>query len=53
MTRAMLLLLGCLGTVDAGAYYLFEQPVFDHDKEHKRVRIWPRTTLVHKLRFPK
>ena len=32
-----------------GALYLMEQPVFGHDKEHKRVRIWPKKTVIYKL----
>ena len=32
-----------------GALYLMEQPVFGHDKEHKRIRVWPRKTVIYKL----
>lgn len=32
-----------------GAYYLMEQPVFGHDVNHQRVRVWPKRTLVYKL----
>jgi hypothetical protein len=31
------------------AYYLMEQPVFGHDKNHERVRIWPRKTMIYKV----
>lgn len=32
-----------------GALYLMEQPVFGHDKNHERVQLWPKETLVYKL----
>jgi len=32
-----------------GSYFLMEQPVFGHDKQHGRVRLWPRKMLVYKL----
>jgi hypothetical protein len=32
-----------------GSYYLMEQPVFGHDKQHRRVRLWPKKTLVYQL----
>ena len=32
-----------------GSYFLMEQPVFGHDKEHQRVRVWPKKVLVFKL----
>ena len=32
-----------------GAYYLMEQPIFGHDRQHQRIRVWPKRTLVHKL----
>lgn len=35
-----------------GRLLLMEQPVFGHDKEHKRIRVWPKTTVVHELRLP-
>ncbi len=35
-----------------GALYLMEQPVFGHDREHKQVRLWPKTTHIHKLTLP-
>jgi len=35
-----------------GAYYLFEQAIFGYDKQHKRVRIFPKRVVVHVLRFP-
>ena len=35
----------------AGAYFLMEQPVFGHDRAHKRVRLWPKRTLVYSLQL--
>lgn len=35
-----------------GALYIMEQPVFGHDKEHRQVRLWPKTTHIHKLTLP-
>jgi len=32
-----------------GRVLLMEQPVFGHDKDHRRVRIWPKQTFVHVL----
>lgn len=32
-----------------GDYYVMEQPVYDHDREHRRIRVWPRETLVYRL----
>jgi hypothetical protein len=39
-------------TVEAadGALYLMEQPIFDFDKDHKRIQLWPQETVVHVLR---
>ncbi len=34
------------------ALYIMEQLVFGHDKEHKSVRLWPKTTHIHKLSLP-
>ena len=34
-----------------GAYLLMEQPVFGHDKQHKRVQLWPKQTLVYSLQL--
>jgi outer membrane protein assembly factor BamB len=34
-----------------GAVYLMEQAIFGHDKQHKRVRVFPKRVLVHKLTF--
>jgi len=31
------------------ALYAMEQPIFGHDKQHKRVQLWPKKMLVHKL----
>ncbi len=36
-----------------GSLYLMEQPIFGHDKDHKRIRIWPKKTLVYKLTLEK
>ena len=32
-----------------GSVYLMEQPVFGHNKDHKRIQVWPKKTLVYKL----
>jgi hypothetical protein len=32
-----------------GSYFLMEQPVFGHDTQNRRVRLWPRKMLVYKL----
>jgi hypothetical protein len=32
-----------------GSYFLMEQPVFGYDKQHARVRLWPKSMLVYKL----
>ena len=35
-----------------GAVYLLEQPVFGHDRAHRRVRVWPKRTLIHRWSPP-
>lgn len=32
-----------------GAFYLLEQPIFGFDKQHQRIRVWPKQTVIHKL----
>jgi hypothetical protein len=32
-----------------GAFYLLEQPIFGFDKQHKRIRVWPKQTVIYKL----
>lgn len=34
-----------------GAVYLMEQPIFDFDAQHQRIRLWPKEMLVYQLRF--
>ncbi len=34
-----------------GALLLMEQPVFDYNTKHERIRLWPRETLVYRLRL--
>jgi len=36
----------------AGAIWLMEQPVTDHDVEHRPIRLWPKKMLIHRLRLP-
>ena len=36
-----------------GAFYLFEQAIFGHDKEHKRVRVFPKRVVIHRLTLPR
>ncbi len=36
-----------------GAFYLFEQAIFGHDKQHKRVRVFPKRVAIHKLTLPR
>ena len=38
----------CL-TYHDGSLYLMEQPVFGHDKNHQRIRVWPKKTVIYKL----
>lgn len=35
--------------VHKGAFYLLEQPIFGYDKGHKRIRVWPKVTMVYRL----
>lgn len=35
-----------------GKIFLMEQPVFGHDREHRRVRIWPTRMLIHRWTPP-
>lgn len=35
-----------------GSYYLMEQPIFGFDKHNKPTQIWPRETLIYKLKLP-
>lgn len=37
----------------AGAYWLMEQPVLGFDRNHARVRVWPKETRIHRLALPK
>lgn len=34
-----------------GQLLLMEQPVFDYNTRHERIRLWPRETLVYRLRL--
>lgn len=34
-----------------GATYLMEQAIFGHDKQHRRMRVFPKRVLVYKLTF--
>lgn len=35
-----------------GVTYVMEQPVFGFDKQHQRIQVWPRKTVVYRLRPP-
>ena len=34
---------------DGSSLYLMEQPVWDYDTNNKRVRVWPKQTMIYKL----
>ncbi len=36
----------------AGTLYLMEQPIFGFDKQHQRVQVWPKKTVVYRLHEP-
>jgi len=35
-----------------GVYYLMEQPVFGYNTAHERIQVWPKRTLIYKVRLP-
>ncbi len=36
-----------------GTAWAMEQPVFDFDRQHQRVRTWPKKDLIHRISLPK
>jgi hypothetical protein len=44
--------LGSIGFKD-GIWYLLESEVYGFDRNHKRVRVWPKEAVIHKVALPK
>jgi PQQ-like domain len=36
----------------AGKLYVMEQPIWGFDRQHSRVQVWPKQTLIHEIELP-